>query len=262
MRCDSILGFKKTEGDEQQPRICWVPTDSLYFLPIHAAGHHSGDFSRTVLERVTSSYSPSVKALLYALRNKERAYKAQKGDKFVLASMETTPGLSRPCFSKREIEELEQILASVSPISLERPTRAQVLDELSSCKVFHFAGYESSHPTDPSMSSLVVTDWKETPLTVKDLVAKKLHQNPPFLAHLSACSTAKNQAEVLQDEGLHLMTACQLAGFQHVIGSLWAVSDSHCVDVATDVYKGIGISILQAGMSDESVARRLHSAPL
>jgi hypothetical protein len=90
MRCDSILGFK---GDEQQPRICWVPTDSLCFLPIHAAGYHSGDFSRTVLERVTSSYSPSVKALLYALRNKERAYKAQKGDKFVLASMETTTGL-------------------------------------------------------------------------------------------------------------------------------------------------------------------------
>jgi CHAT domain-containing protein len=109
------------------------------------------------------------------------------------------------------------------------------------------------------MSSLVVTDWKETPLTVKDLVAKKLHQNPPFLAHLSACSTAKNQVEVLQDEGIHLMAACQLAGFQHVIGSLWAVSaDSHCtcVDVATDVYKGI----LQAGMSDESVARSLHSA--
>jgi CHAT domain-containing protein len=77
------------------------------------------------------------------------------------------------------------------------------------------------------MSSLVVTDWKETPLTVKELVAKKLHQNPPFLAYLSACSTAKNQAEVLQDEGLHLMAACQLAGFQHVIGSLWAVSDSY-----------------------------------
>jgi CHAT domain-containing protein len=71
------------------------------------------------------------------------------------------------------------------------------------------------------MSSLVVTDWKETPLTIKDLVAKKLHQNPPFL---SACSTAKNQAEVLQDEGIHLMAACQLAGFQQVIGSLWAVS--------------------------------------
>jgi hypothetical protein len=35
------------------------------------------------------------------------------------------------------------------------------------------------------------------------------------------------------------MSACQLAGFRHVIGSLWEVSDKHCVDVAKDVYNAM-----------------------
>jgi CHAT domain-containing protein len=89
-------------------------------------------------------------------------------------------------------------------------------------------------------------------------IALKLHQNPPFLASLSACSTAKNQVERLLDEGIHLMAVCQLAGFPHVIGSLWEVSDSHCVDVAKDVYD----TSLQSGLSDESASRGLHRAVL
>jgi CHAT domain-containing protein len=64
--------------------------------------------------------------------------------------------------------------------------------------------------------------------------------------------------EELQDEGIHLMAACQLAGFQHVIGSIWEVSDKHCVDVAKDVYE----EILQSRLSDDSVSRGLHKAAL
>jgi CHAT domain-containing protein/tetratricopeptide (TPR) repeat protein len=260
------LGFTQTVADssELRPHVCWIPTGALCRLPIHAAGYHTGDFSRTVLDRVTSSYSPSVKALLYALQNKGLRDKAQSIglDKFVLTCMETTQGLLNRHlpFAKVEIEELGRILqrSLISPVQLESPTRAQVLEQLPGCKVFHFAGHGQSHSADPSKSSLLVADWQQTPLTVKDLVALKLHQNPPFLAYLSACSTGDNQVELLLDEGIHLMGACQLAGFQHVIGSLWEVSDSHCVKAATSVYDGI----LRAKMSDASVARSLHSAVL
>jgi CHAT domain-containing protein len=54
------------------------------------------------------------------------------------------------------------------------------------------------------------------------------------------------------------MSACQLAGFRHVIGSLWEVSDKHCVDAAKDVYN----TMIKAGMSDESVSLGLHNAVL
>jgi CHAT domain-containing protein len=106
------------------------------------------------------------------------------------------------------------------------------------------------------MSTLLMTDWQTDPLTVKDLVTMKFHQNPPLLAYLSACSTGDNQDLKLLDEGIHLMGACHLAGFRHVIGSLWEVSDKHCVGAAKDVYG----TMVKAGMSGESVSQGLHNA--
>lgn len=58
------------------------------------------------------------------------------------------------------------------------------------------------------------------------------------------------------DEGLHLIAACQLAGFQHTIGTLWMVNDEVCVEVAELVYEWM----LQHRMSDQSVAEGLHHA--
>ncbi|KAM5365038.1 hypothetical protein ACJZ2D_011174 [Fusarium nematophilum] len=55
---------------------------------------------------------------------------------------------------------------------------------------------------------------------------------PTQVAYLSACSTGFNQADDLLDESLHLMGTCHLVGFRHVVGTLWAGSDSHCVGVA------------------------------
>ena len=58
------------------------------------------------------------------------------------------------------------------------------------------------------------------------------------------------------DEGLHLVNAFQLAGFQHVIGTLWDVDDKLCGDVARIVYK----HVLGAEITHESVCLGLHMA--
>jgi CHAT domain-containing protein len=257
------LGFQEGSS-EQWPRICWVPTGSLCLLPIHAAGDYMGNSAsgNTILDRAISSYSPSVKALLYAHRNKASQNQKTRAplDKALLISMENTPDLawnsSLPSVTE-EIAQVRELLDSSIPVvALREPRKADVLDALSSCKVFHFAGHGMSHPSNPSKSSLLLKDWQENPLTVEDLIARKLYQNPPFLAYLSACSTGDNNATKLLDEGIHLMGACQLAGFQHVIGSLWEVSDKHCVDVAKEVYR----TMRDGQMSDESVALGLHNA--
>jgi CHAT domain-containing protein len=57
-------------------------------------------------------------------------------------------------------------------------------------------------------------------------------------------------------EGVHLISACQQAGFRHVIGTLWEVNDETCVDMARIVYEVMG----HGGMTDESVCRGLHNA--
>jgi len=70
------------------------------------------------------------------------------------------------------------------------------------------------------MSTLLLADWQTNPLTVNDMVAMKFHQNPPLLAYLSVSSTGDNKELKLLDEGIYLMGACQLAGFQHIIRAL------------------------------------------
>ncbi|EJT74683.1 hypothetical protein GGTG_08521 [Gaeumannomyces tritici R3-111a-1] len=51
-------------------------------------------------------------------------------------------------------------------------------------------------------------------------------------------------------------TIADLAGFQHVIGSLWEVSDSHCVGVARSVYA----ELARGGLgSDRAVVRGLRN---
>ncbi|KFY93769.1 hypothetical protein V500_03543, partial [Pseudogymnoascus sp. VKM F-4518 (FW-2643)] len=81
-------------------------------------------------------------------------------------------------------------------------------------------------------------------------------EQPPFLAYLSACNTSQVENERMIDEGLHLVNAFQLAGFQHVIGTLWDVDDKLCGDVARIVYK----HVLGAEITHESVCLGLHTA--
>ena len=247
--CESVMA--------EWPRICWVPTGPLCHLPIHAAGYHCKPGCQTVLDQAVSSYSPSIKALLYARRNAAQRIQTQACSKAVLVLMNRTPGCTELAFATKELNELESLIPDSLPkVILHRPSKEQVLNALQDCTVFHFAGHGQSHPLDPSMSTLLMSDWQKNPLTVKDLVAMKFHQNPPLLAYLSACSTGNNQVDSLVDEGIHLMGACQLAGFRNVIGSLWEVSDKHCVDAAKDVYE----TMIKAGMSDESISLGLHNA--
>ncbi|KAF1828367.1 hypothetical protein BDW02DRAFT_458414, partial [Decorospora gaudefroyi] len=117
-------------------------------------------------------------------------------------------------------------------------------------------GHGRSDPLDPSRSCLLLDDWEESPLTVGDLRDHKIQESSPFLGYLSACSTSANKVDRLVDEGIHLASAFQLAGFRHVIGTLWEVSDSHCVDVARVVYE----TIRAEGMTDKAVCRGLHLA--
>ena len=60
----------------------------------------------------------------------------------------------------------------------------------------------------------------------------------------------------LVDEAVHLASGCQLAGFRHVVGTLWEVHDQCCLDVAQIFYE----TLRDEGMTDEAVAKALHKA--
>lgn len=247
------LASGKTSQPTEKPRVWWIPTGPLCSLPIHAAGKY-GDGSKSnesLLERVVSSYSPSVKALMFTQRNKLHWNRTEGLERPVLVAMGTTQECESLPFAEVEVEAVRDVLAKsmtkVIPDILKEPKKSEVLIRLKSATLLHFAGHGDSDPTDPLNSALLVQDWKTDRLTVKDLIALKLYQNPLLLAYLSACSTGRSEADDLLDEGLHLMSACQLVGFQHVIGSLWEVSDEGCVDVARNVVNTMVNSAVRDG---------------
>lgn len=248
----TLLGYTQTH-DADWPRIWWIPTGPLAQLPIHAAGHHTDESSDTVLDRVISSYSSSVKNLIFN-RQAVVGSNLQPSNKAVLIGMDHTPGQSFLPFASQEINKIARLGASMQlQVIQPQPFREEVVSAIKDCKIFHFAGHGRNDPSDPLETSLILRDGR---LTVASLFDTNLQSQRPFLAYLSACGTGQIKNDRFLDEGLHLISACQLAGFRHVIGSVWEVNDESCVDVATALYEW-----MQKGdMSDESVSLGLHHA--
>jgi CHAT domain-containing protein len=77
------------------------------------------------------------------------------------------------------------------------------------------------------------------------------------LAFLSACETARPGAR-LADEAIHLASAFSLAGYRHVVATLWPIGDTHAVTVARDVYTALATTGDVAG-AVHATTRRLRN---
>ncbi|KAF5628964.1 tpr domain protein [Fusarium sp. NRRL 52700] len=246
------LGYTEMPSGEW-PQICWIPTGALSRFPLHAAGYHQDKTGRTVIDRVMSSYSSSLNAILEGGAKDKRNSSA----KAVLVAMQRTPGSSSLPHAPKEVSIVRKLCESMELCTVEPKRETQdVLEELKNCDIFHFAGHGETDETNPLKSQLRLEDWKTQSLAVSDLLNLKLRDNPPFLAYLSACGTSQIKDKRLLDESLHLISACRLAGFRHVVGTLWEVGDEACVDVAETVYQ----ELKDSSMDDQSVCRGLHKA--
>ena len=259
------------------PRLWWAPGGLLGLLPVHAAGHHAeslaGDRARrTVMDRVVSSWTPTIRALRYARRHPS----ALPTGRALIVAMPVTPGLpdggelpNVPAEVERVHALLPDAIVLAGPgITSDGfphgtgitgvPTRASVFEHLPGCPIAHFACHGFSNPEDPSNSLLLLQDHDSTPLTVASLAPVNLDRAQ--LAYLSACDTAFTSAAGLIDEAIHLTTAFQLAGFPHVIGTLWQIDDGLAISVADAFYTTLRTS---TGTVDTSrAAFAVHHAVL
>jgi hypothetical protein len=248
------LGFTQPPSEDDWPHMWWIPIGPLSKFPLHAAGRHIKGSSETVLDRVMSSYSSSVKAIIHGRR---RAVIESFSAQALLVAMENTPEQTRLLYANKEIEIIRSLVKAMSFDLIEPGRRKQIIiSHLPQCKIFHFAGHGYTDEKDPSKSHLLLEDGKSDPLTVATLLEMNLREHSPFLAYLSACGTGRIKNERLVDESIHLISAYQLAGFRHVIGTLWEVNDKACVDMARITYEGMR----DGGMTDESVCLGLHRA--
>lgn len=260
--CFPILEFLKfqepcSENLNDWPHVWWIPTGRLAAFPFHAAGYHRRGAGETVIDRVISSYASSIKTMIDTRRRRPQPSVAPDSLGLLL-SMPETPRHNRLPFAEQEVALLKDLWPKLG-LQVTTPAnelKDDVLKHLQDCQVFHFAGHGHANPTDPSKSALLLKDWETDPFTVGDLRNENLHAKQPFLAYLSACSTATVNAIALVDEAIHPISILQLAGFRHAVGTLWEVSDPHCVDVARVLYE----TLRDFGLTDKAVCLGLHKA--
>jgi hypothetical protein len=227
-------------GGERWPRVWWCTSGLLSFLPVHAAGHHDTRFDpapATVLDRVISSYTPTIRTLAHArhtgLADTGSCVSLDDG-RLVAVAMPHTPEASDLPGAQTETTALRaRFPGQVDVLTGPEATRQAVLDRLPAARWAHFACHGAPDPADPSASRLLLTDHQARPLTVLDVTRLRLHDAE--LAFLSACSTARPGGR-LTDEAIHLASAFQLAGYRHVIATLWPIGDQHAVDITEDIY--------------------------
>ncbi|MFE1949454.1 CHAT domain-containing protein [Streptomyces sp. NPDC059524] len=212
---------------EDWPRVRWCPVGFLAYLPLHAAGYHVDDPERTaapraVMDRVVSSYTTTIRALA---RQPETGGRAA-----VIVPVAEIPGAAPLPAVPEETTDISALVADAQVLT--PTTRDVVLRALPEYRIAHFACHGSSGWADPAQSCLLLSDYETEPLTIRDIGALGLNAD---LAYLSACYTSVT-SPLLVDESLHITGAFQLAGYRHVIGTLWQVTDRPAADLARDFY--------------------------
>jgi len=255
------LKLVRQQDSNEWPSVWWILTGPLSRFPIHAAGRYTGEHSDSVMDRVISSYGSSIKAIVHGRARQNRVLMPEAKLEALLIAMKDTPGLqsdgARLYYAEAEILSVREICEQIGlQILDQKRQKEEVIDALSHCHIFHFAGHGETSMKDPADSKLLLDDWESTPMTVAHLRRINLRRTMPFLAYLSACNTGQVSQEQYLDEGVHLIGAFQLAGFRHVIGTLWEVNDKLCVTMAKMTYE----SIRDGAMSDRSVREGLHHA--
>jgi hypothetical protein len=233
-------------------------------LPLHAAGEATDG----VLDRVVSSYTPTIGALRHARRPVADTRAGE--DRALIVAMPTTPGDNRRLdHVPDEVEALRSHF--LLPVLLTEPepgaqtpvtgtpplpTCGNVLARLPGCAIVHFACHGYTDAEDPSRSGLILHDHASDPFTVARLAPVRLES--ARLAYLSACQTAVSPTSAIADEAIHLASAFQLAGYRHVIGTLWEVGDRSAVMMADEFYTALALG---PGLFDtDRSAAALHRA--
>jgi len=167
------LGFTQSPERQRWPRVWWVGGGWLSVLPIHAAGYHGTP--KNVLARVISSYTPTIKALVYAREKAVKVVDYMKPQETTLVSMPKAQGLEDLPNVENEIRELCELI--LNTIILQMPNRAAAVQQILRWQIMHFSCHGISSSSNPSDSQLILNDWKTNPFSVADMIAMNLENS-------------------------------------------------------------------------------------
>ncbi|WP_371634635.1 CHAT domain-containing tetratricopeptide repeat protein [Streptomyces zaomyceticus] len=239
-------------------RVWWCTTGPMSLLPLHAAGPAGSDGGAGgLLDLTVSSVVPKPSELVAARKAAARPREAARTSLVVL--VDAPAGADT-------LDHLGERTRCLVPL-LPRPTvltddalPATVLHALGAHDIVHFACHAVGSSDDPSTGHLVLAGPSETArLSVADI------QRQPAvgeLAVLTACGTGHPYA-IAPEESTNLTTAFHRAGFGHVIGTLWPVTDLAESQIAEDFYRnmagpegGLDLSRAASALRDALLCKR------
>lgn len=240
----SALGWTSTPAGEPEgwPRLWWCPTGPAAVLPLHAAGRYpragarspgaAGALADSVPGRAVCSYAQTLTSLIRA-----RSRPSPGNVRQLAVGVPDTSGYAG------ESGYLPAVAPELAAVGRHLPepgfathllgpaaSKGAVTAALPAYAWLHLSCHGIQHPEDASLSAFLLHDQ---PLTVADIAALNLPS--PDFAYLAACQTAAGSRQLL-DEALHLAGALQLAGYRHVLASLWSISDWAALTMAEVTY--------------------------
>lgn len=289
------LGVQASRAGPKQ-RIHWIGIGVFSGAPFHAAGDHSEGSTENTIACVMSSYIPNLRALSFAREepSSKDLRSLSSAKRFLLVSVAGAPGVPRLPAVHEEAAAIASVAQShYNVVHLKEPTTEEVLQELPLANILHLACHATADRHDMSNSHLILMPEKEaspTSLMSPELVrhmgedASKYYQPEAAygqlsvsqisskrapsaeLAFLSACSAAENRVAALADESVHIASAFQLAGFRHVVGTLWQTKDKCCREVAAHFYQvllaeGDGLNLRVPEALDKAVLKLREANP-
>ncbi|MER5359293.1 CHAT domain-containing protein [Streptomyces sp. NPDC002785] len=223
-------------------------------MPLHAAGlpdrgaGPAAPASTCVQDRVTPSYTPTLRALLGSCA---AVRPPAPGNRMLVVGLPSTPG-HRPL---PQVEDELAVLSAAVPASTvlrgERATRRAVRDGLRTHRWAHLSCHGGQDLTRPSQGGVVLHD---AVLTVADLKSDR-YAHGEFV-FLSACQTALGGAGV-PDEAMAVTSAFQYTGWRQVVGTLWSVGAITAAEVTADVYDALASD---GTLNTDGAAQALYGA--
>jgi CHAT domain-containing protein len=199
-----------------RPRLWWLPTGPLTFLPLHAAGIYTGNGAECLSDYAVSSYVPTLSALAEA-RSRPTGGVRSSSKILLLAPIENSSDLPQLPHALVEVSSIEALVASEAVIQNDAPDQTvdSVLRLIPQADIVHFACHGRQINAEPLQSGFELSDGR---LTLSHLMS--LHIPRGRLAYLSACESAAVDANQ-PDEAVNIATAMLYVGFKSIIATLW-----------------------------------------
>jgi tetratricopeptide (TPR) repeat protein len=216
--------LKQKATGRSRPRLHWCANGDFVFLPIHAAGIYTGPLASQACcsDFVVSSYTPTISALLRAQKSATPIRSEDVSMLLVGEDCATNLSMGRLWNVRKELACVESIATTkqfghtVEAIP-SAATVERVTEHIKPAHFVHLACHGIQDPTKALESGFYLRDGM---LTISKLMNLRLDQ--PWFAYLSACETAKGDAEQ-PDQVMHLAAAMLFAGFKSVVATMWSV---------------------------------------